>query len=163
MYDLRPHIFTLQLGFRLVFLCSETAENNLVEAVTKLRRTMARDLQVAIPGITIRDNIDLEGGEYALLANGREIARGEVYPDFLAVFSRGNLGIEFLPDRPDVTPVDAATNRRVILIRPECRELVQDQGFLVVDAIDLLISHLSRSFLHFAHGSTTYHRKLING
>lgn len=163
MYDLRPHIFTLQLGFRLIFLCDKRCEGNLLEAITMLRRSILRDLEIAVPEITIRDNMDLEGGEYVLLANGQEIARGEVYPDFLAAFTHGNLGIEFLPDRPDVRPVDPASNRRVILIRPECRGLLETQGFVVADAIDLLTSHLSRSFLRFAHESTAYHPQLING
>lgn len=163
MYDLRFHKFTLQLGFHLVCLCSESDENNLLQAITILRRSMFRDQEIAIPEITIRDHMNLEGGEYVLLGNGRKIARGKVFPDFLAAFSSGNLGIEFLPNHPEVTYIDPASNHRVVLIRPEFREIAENQGYLVVDAIDLLISHLSQMLLRFAHESTSYRRTKTSG
>jgi len=97
------------------------------------------------------------------MANYREIARSEVFPDFLAAFSSGNLGVEFLPNRPEVTYIDPASNQRVVLIRPEIRAIVENQGYLVVDAIDLFISHLSQSLLRFAHESTPYRGSKANG
>lgn len=163
MYNLSSRNFTLQLGYQLVFLCEKNTEGNLLAAVAGLRRALRRDLEVVIPQITIRDNMDLQAGEYALLADDQEISRGEVFPDYLAAFSRDNLGIEFLPNRRGVTSIDPASKRRIILIRPECREFVEGQGYLVVDALDLLISHLSLDFVRFAHASTAYDRKRVNG
>jgi|GEM_PF-2509802 len=163
MYYLSSHNFTLQLGYQLVFLCEKNREGNLLAAITGLRRALRRDLEVVIPQITIRDNIDLEAGEYALFADDQEISRGEVFPDYLAAFSCGNLGIEFLPNSRGVTSIDPASKRRIILIRPEYREFVEGQGYLVVEALDLLISHLSLAFVRFAHASTAYDRKRENG
>lgn len=162
MYALTSHSFTLQLGYQLVSLCEKDTEGNLLEAVMGLRRAMRRDLEIVIPEITIRDNIDLKAGEYALFAEDQEISRGEIFPDYLAAFSRDNLGIEFLPNSRAVTSIDPATRKRIILIRPEYREFVEGQGYLVVDALDLLISHLSLALVRFAHASTAYDRKRVN-
>lgn len=163
MHDLKFLHFSLQLGCHLAMMCNGTIQSDLLQRITSLRKAMARDLEIFIPEIRIRDNLDLKPGEYLLLANCRKIARGRVYPGYFAMFPSENLDAEILRNRLGGTYIDRASNKRVTLIRPEIRAMVETQGYLIVDTIDLFISHLNQSLLRFAHESTPYRRTRTNG
>ena len=154
MCDLKYHDFTLWLGWHLAMMCNGTIKTDLLQRITSLRKAMVRDFEIFIPEIRIRDNPKLKPGEYLLMADCDNIARGKVYAGYFAAYSSENLGVEILSSRLGGTYIDRASNKRVILVRPEIREILTHQGYLVVDTIDLFISHLSQSLLRFAHEST---------
>ena len=57
---------SLNIGFGLVSLVSQSDENSLVPSITKLRKETSKRLGFVIPGVRIRDDIDLEPSQYQI-------------------------------------------------------------------------------------------------
>ena len=57
---------SLNIGYGLVSLVSKENEDSLVPSVTKLRKEISKRLGFVIPGIRIRDDVDLEPSQYQI-------------------------------------------------------------------------------------------------
>ena len=72
---------SLNIGFGLVSLVSQSDENSLVPSITKLRKETSKRLGFVIPGIRIRDDIDLEPSQYQIKIGEKIVADDTVYYD----------------------------------------------------------------------------------
>ena len=63
---------SLNIGYGLVSLVSKENEDSLVPSVTKLRKEISKRLGFVIPGIRIRDDVDLEPSQYQIKIGEKE-------------------------------------------------------------------------------------------
>jgi len=110
----------LEVGYAMIPLVDESQGGDLLSRVGVLRKKAAQDLGLLIPPIRIRDDIQLDSGEYVIRLRGSEVARGEVMMRNLLALDTGSVtesvdGIEVrdpsfgLPARwiPAGTKIDA--------------------------------------------------------
>src|SRR6056300_521394 len=81
---------SLNIGFGLVGLVSEADDNSLVPSVTKLRKDTSKRLGFVVPGIRIRDDIDLEPSQYQIKIGQKIVADDIIYHEkILAIPGEG--------------------------------------------------------------------------
>jgi flagellar biosynthesis protein FlhA len=110
----------LEVGYAMIPLVDESQGGDLLSRVGVLRKKAAQDLGLLVPPIRIRDDIQLDSGEYVIRLRGSEVARGEVMMRNLLALDTGDVteavdGIEVrdpsfgLPARwiPAGTKIDA--------------------------------------------------------
>ena len=131
----------LEIGYNLVPLVSKEQGGNLLEKITMLRQKLAREMGMIVPPIRINDNMDLDGNEYAILVNGIEVAKAKAYPEKLVALNRGKVTeeMEGEPYKDPTFQVDS------LLVSTDQREEAEEKGYLVVDANNILITHLSET------------------
>ena len=136
----------LEIGYNLIPLVKAEQGDGLLEKITSLRQRFAREKGMIIPPIRINDNMDLDGNEYAMLVGGIEVARAKVYPDKLAALDRGKATepIEGESYKDPTFQVDA------VLIPLEARKEAEQKGYLVVDANNIVITHISEILKDYA-------------
>ena len=78
----------IELGMGLVPL-TNGPDGGLTEKIRKLRRAIALDYGFLLPAVRLKDNMDLEAGEYSLQVLGVEIARETMMMGRLLAFSPG--------------------------------------------------------------------------
>jgi len=110
--------------------------------VVMLRKQIASDYGFVMPSVRLRDNIQLSPGEYVIKIKGEEVARGEVLTDhYLAMPGESEL-VEEIEGIDVIEPVFGSQAK---WITADNREDAEVCGYAVVDAMSVIITHLSET------------------
>ncbi len=131
----------VEIGARLIPLAKAELGNVLVDRVTSLRRDLAKKNGVWVPSIRIRDNIQLDPEAYRFFINCREIARGQI---------RMNAYLALAVGEPTLALQGEATHEPAFglpakWIVENDKARAELAGYTVVDAVSVLITHLSET------------------
>jgi flagellar biosynthesis protein FlhA len=132
-------VFALEIGFNLLGLADKRQGGDLLERVTGVRRTIAKEMGIVVPPIAVRDNLELDSNEYRFLLRDREVARGKVVPKRLMAMNVSQSTVE-LRGIPTVEPVFGI---EAVWITEEERKTAELNGFSIVDPCSVLVTHLS--------------------
>ena len=129
----------LEVGYGLIPLVDPAQGGELLERVTMIRRQIAMDLGLVVPPIRIRDNMQLEPGEYCVKLRGTEIARGTAMADRLLAMDSGVAtgrveGIE---------TKEPAFGLPAVWISKAQKDRAATMGYTVVDAESVVATHLT--------------------
>jgi flagellar biosynthesis protein FlhA len=140
-------VFTIEIGLGLLSLADTKTGGDLLARVTGARKAIAREKGVVVPPISVRDNLELESNAYRFLLRGRQIAKGQLMCGrWLAMNVSGSTArLSGVPTKEpvfnlDATWIDEAEKRNAEL-----------NGYTIVDAASVLITHLSESLKANAH------------
>lgn len=140
-------LFTVELGYSLLRLADEAKGGDLVERITGLRKSFAREMGMVLPTVAVRDNFELEANHYRFLLRGKPIASGRVVPNrFLAMNVSGS--DEVIPGDKTKEPVYGLD---AIWVDEQGKKTAEMSGFTVVDAVSVLCTHLTEVFRLNAH------------
>ena len=140
-------VFAIEIGYGLLSLADAKNNGDLLARVTGVRRSLARERGVIVPPISVRDNLELEANDYRFLLRGKVIARGQIMPGrWLAMnVTNSNVRLRGVPTREPVFNLDATW------IAEEEKKTAEINGFTVVDAPSVLVTHLSETLKTVAH------------
>ena len=140
-------LFTVELGYSLLRLADEAKGGDLVERITGLRKSFAREMGMVLPTVAVRDNFELEANHYRFLLRGKPIASGRVLPNrSLAMNVSGS--DEVIPGEKTKEPVYGLD---AIWVDEQAKKTAEMNGFTVVDAVSVLCTHLTEVFRLNAH------------
>ena len=137
---------SLNIGFGLVTLVSQSDENSLVPSVTKLRKETSKRLGFVVPGIRIRDDIDLEPSQYQIKIGEKIVADDTVYYDKILAIPGDDVKFELngIKVKEPAFGVDA------IWIEPELDKDAQAKGYVTIDPTSVLITHVGQILMNSA-------------
>jgi len=129
----------MEVGFDLLALVDDRRGGDLMERIHKMRRQYARTLGVIVPPIHIRDNLQLKQGEYVLMLQGAEVARGELMTHHLLAIDPGGV------KRPvqGVATKEPAFGLPALWITEGQRTAAVAAGYTVVDATTVMATHVT--------------------
>lgn len=162
--DLELQVPELQvgLGAKLLKLVEPAEDPPLLREFQSVRLTLARQLGVVVPPLTLRDSEVLRPAEYSLEIRELELLRGAVEGDYLAIGASGvleelgarglrpwgDLGAGWIPKRLAaraeqhhcilLNPLEAVTHHLLEVLRREAWRL------LSIHAVTALVDRLSR-------------------
>lgn len=145
---IRTDPFSVELGYGLLGLTDKGAGGDLLERVAGVRQKFARELGLILPAIAVRDNIELQSNEYALMLRDKQVGRSTLYPgQWMAMntHSTAPLNVKGIETKEPVFGLNA------IWVNAEERPRAEMQGYAVVDAASVLITHLTESVRDLAH------------
>ncbi|MCH6255843.1 flagellar biosynthesis protein FlhA [Puniceicoccaceae bacterium K14] len=140
-------VFALEIGYNLLGLADKTQGGDLLERVTGVRKTLARELGIVIPPVAVRDNMELEGNEYRFLLHNKEVGRCEIVPQRWMAMNVSGSDVK-LNGVPTVEPVFGI---EAMWIEDSERKMAEFNGYSVVDASSVVITHLSEVLKNNAH------------
>ena len=137
---------SLNIGYGLVSLVSNSDDDSLVPSVTKLRKEVSRKLGFVVPGIRIRDDVDLEASQYQIKIGEKIVADDLVYYDKILAIPGDNVQVELtgLKVKEPAFGVDA------YWITPELDKEAQSKGYVTIDPTSVLITHVGQILNKFA-------------
>ncbi|BCD61854.1 flagellar biosynthesis protein FlhA [Nitratiruptor sp. YY08-26] len=135
----QPESISFEIGYTLIPMVDEKQGGELVKRIKSLRKQLSKELGIIIPLIHIKDNLELQSGEYRILIRGIEVARGEVYPEkYLAIDTGSTKGeIEGIETR------EPTFNLKAYWIDISQKDRAKILGYTVVDVATVIITHLS--------------------
>jgi flagellar biosynthesis protein FlhA len=148
IFDLLPvQALQLEVGYGLIPLVDAKESGEIIKRVTGLRKNMARDLGLVLPPLHLKDNLELDPGEYRLMIHGVEIVRGSVMPDRLLAMDPGDVR-----DKIDgIETVEPAFGLPAIWIRQGQRSEADLAGYTVVQPAAVVVTHISEAIQSEAH------------
>ena len=137
---------SLNLGFGLVTLVSDTDSASLVPSVTKLRKDISKRLGFVIPGIRIRDDIDLEPLQYQIKIGQKIVADDIIYHE--KILAIPGEGVQMMVDGIEVK--DPSFGVDAVWIEPELENDAQSKGYVTIDPTSVLTTHLGQILTNHA-------------
>ncbi|MFO1093787.1 MAG: FHIPEP family type III secretion protein [Planctomycetaceae bacterium] len=137
----------VEIGAQLIPHVHAKRTKGIADRITTLRRDFARTNGLWIPPIRIRDNLQLEPGQYRILISGREVARGSLRVDGLLAVNPGGVTMPLEGE----TTRDPAFDLPAVWISQETRRRAEIGGYTVVDALSVLTTHLGEVLRKHAH------------
>ncbi len=140
-------VLSLELGFGILSMADKSQNGDLLERITGVRKSLAKEMGVITPSIAVRDNSDLEANQYRILLRSEEIAHGLIVPNRWMAMNVANSGIT-LQGIPTVEPVFGL---EAVWITDEEKKTAEIHGYTVVDGPSVLITHLAEILRESAH------------
>jgi len=137
----------LEVGFGLINIVESDQSGDLLERIKSIRKQFAVDLGIIVPSIHIRDNLQLQSGEYRLLIKGNKVGGGVLRPEALLAMDPGNVAdpVDGLPTKEPAFGLDA------LWISPALKEQAEMSGYTVVDLPTVMATHLTEIVRAHAH------------
>lgn len=140
-------VLSVELGYALLRLADQEKGGDLIQRITGLRRSFAREMGVVLPNVAVRDNFELEANDYCFLLRGKPVARGRVLPNrSLAMNVSGST--KEIPGEKTKEPVFGLD---AIWVDENGKKTAEMNGYTVVDAVSVLCTHLTEVFRMHAY------------
>lgn len=129
----------LEVGYGLINIVDVSANGDLLERISNIRKQFALDLGIIVPPLRIRDNLELKPGDYQVLLKGISIAQGSLMVGHLLAMDPGNVAsrISGIPTKEPAFGLDA------IWITSQQKEEALFAGYTVVDLSTVIATHLT--------------------
>jgi flagellar biosynthesis protein FlhA len=140
-------LIELEVGYGLINVVESNQSGDLLERIVSIRKQFAVDMGIIVPSIHIRDNLQLEPGQYRVLIKGNTVGGGVLKPDYLLAMDPGNTvgRIDGLPTKEPAFGLDA------LWIGRAQREEAELAGFTVVELPTVMATHLTEIIRTHAH------------
>ena len=139
--------FAIELGYGLLSLADRKAGGDLLDRITGTRTNFARETGMIVGAIAVRDNVEIEANKYRFVLRGKEVASGEIIPNRLMAMNVSGTQVE-LKGIPCVEPVFGLD---ATWIADNERNHAEINGYTVVDASSVLITHLADILKEMSH------------
>ncbi len=129
----------IEIGADLAQLLGQPLADALLDRIGEVRRALAADIGVVLPGVRLRDELARDPGTYGIRVRDRLVGAGRLeLQNLLAVADEAVLArLHVRMEREPVYGLPAAW------IEPQARESAVNAGALVFDPISVLGSHLA--------------------
>jgi flagellar biosynthesis protein FlhA len=129
----------LEVGYGLINVVESDKSGDLLERISSIRKQFALDLGIIVPSVHIRDNLQLQSGEYRVMIKGNRVGGGILRPESLLAMDPGNV-----TDRVDGIPTkEPAFGLDALWIHPTNKEEAELAGYTVVDLPTVMATHLT--------------------
>lgn len=137
----------LEVGYGLINIVESDKSGDLLERIASIRKQFALDLGIIVPSVHIRDNLQLESGEYRILIKGNKVGGGLLRPDSMLAMDPGHVTekIDGSPTKEPAFGLDA------IWIVAGLKEQAEMAGYTVVDLPTVMATHLTEIIRTHAH------------
>lgn len=140
-------LIELEVGYGLISIVDSEQSGDLLERIVSIRKQFALDLGVVVPSIHIRDNLQLQPGEYRLLIKGNKVAGGELRADALLAMDPGTVSSPIA----GIQTKEPAFGLDAIWISPQMKEEAENSGYTVVDLPTVMATHITEVVRTHAH------------
>ncbi len=137
---LRTEPLEVEIGYSLIPLVDPKQGGTLLDQISRLRRRFAMESGLIVPPVRIRDNMNLEAGEYNIKLQGSSIAGSTLESEKLMAIDTGRTTgtLEGLASFQEPT-----YGLKAYWIDPTQKSEAEGMGFDVVDPSTVIATHLS--------------------
>lgn len=132
-------LIELEVGYALINVVESNQSGDLLERIVSIRKQFALDLGIVIPSIHIRDNLQLNPGEYRVMIKGNKVAGGTLRADCMLAMDPGNVSarVDGIPTKEPAFGLDA------LWISKNSKEEAELAGYTVVDLPTVMATHIT--------------------
>lgn len=129
----------LEVGYGLINIVESDQSGDLLERIISIRKQFALDMGIVVPSVHIRDNLQLQPGEYRVLIKGNKVGGGVLRPENMLAMDPGNV----LRPVPGIATKEPAFGLDALWIGKAQKEEAEIAGYTVVDLPTVMATHLT--------------------
>ncbi len=129
----------MEFGYSLLPLVDEASGGSFIDRIVIFRKQFAIDMGVVIPTVRLRDNGIISPNQYIIKIKGEEVARGDVLVDYYLALDPGNATGKI----DGIDTIEPAFKIPGKWIHESERELAEVYGYTVIDALSVMVTHLT--------------------
>jgi flagellar biosynthesis protein FlhA len=146
---LKVEPLAVEVGLGLVGMVEGGANSPLLRRIAGIRKQLAGELGYMLPAVRVTDNLALGAREYDIRLKGVEITRFELKQGCeLAIRPTGDSGAQAIEGTVTMEP---AFGIPALWVRSEQAEKARSEGYTVVDASNVIGTHLMEIIRRHAH------------
>lgn len=137
----------MEFGYSLLPLVDEGSGGSFIDRIVIFRKQFAMDMGVVVPTVRLRDNGLINPNQYLIKVKGEEVARGEILVDYFLALDPGNAtgAVE------GIDTIEPAYGIPSKWIRESEREMAEVYGYTVIDALSVIVTHMSETIKRHIH------------
>ena len=144
---LKVEPLAVEVGLGLVKLVEGGPNSPLLRRISGIRRQLASDLGYLLPPVRVMDNLSLRASEYVISVKGVELSRYELREGFELAIPVDKVAGQIEGDQT----VEPAFGMKALWIPRSQGDNARNMGYTVVDAINVLGTHLAELLQRHAH------------
>ncbi|MDR1571936.1 MAG: flagellar biosynthesis protein FlhA [Clostridiales Family XIII bacterium] len=137
----------MEFGYSLLPLVDEASGGSFIDRIVIFRKQFALDMGVVVPTVRLRDNGLINPNQYLIKIKGEEIARGEVLVDYYLALDPGNASGSI----EGIDTIEPAYEIPGKWITESEREMAEVYGYTVIDALSVIVTHMSEVIKRHIH------------
>lgn len=137
----------LEVGYGLINIVESDQTGDLLERIVSIRKQFALDMGIVVPSVHIRDNLQLQPGEYRVLIKGNRVGGGTLRPENLLAMDPGGITHAV----PGIATKEPAFGLDALWIGKGQKEEAEIAGYTVVDLPTVMATHLTEMIRTHAH------------
>ena len=137
---------SISIGYSLVPLVDEAKAENLVPKVTRLRKEISKALGFIVPGVRIRDDLNLEASQYQIKIGQKIVADDIIFADKILAIPGDNTTLEL----SGLKVKEPAFGVEAYWIDKEKRADAEAKDYVIVEPDEVLTTHLSELINNYA-------------
>lgn len=132
----------MEFGYSIIQYMNDPGGGSFVDRIVLFRKQFAMDYGMVVPSVRLRDNIMLSPGEYIIKIKGEEVARGQVLTDHCLAMPTGK---DLFKEVEGIEVQDPVYGSDAKWIPANMKEDAEVYGYTVIDALSVIITHLSET------------------
>ncbi len=137
----------MEFGYSIIPLADAKKGGDLLDRIVMIRRQCAMELGIIVPSVRLRDNIQIDAGEYVVKIKGIEVARGSIMVNHYLAMNSSNADVQL-----NGTPTtDPAFGLPAMWIDEQEREKAELYGFTIVDPPSVIATHLTEIIKKYSY------------
>ncbi len=137
---LRTEALEVEIGYNLIPLVDPKSGGTLLDQISRLRRRFAMESGLIVPPVRIRDNMNLQPGQYVVKLHGSVIGSFTLEPDRVMAIDTGRVTMPLRDVKSFEEPTYGMT---AYWVAPEQKNEAESGGYDVVDPSTVIATHLS--------------------
>lgn len=137
----------LEVGYSLINIVDSDQSGDLLERIVSIRKQFAMDLGIVVPSVHIRDNLQLQPGDYQIMIKGVKVAGGTLMAEHLLAMDPGNVSKKV----EGVDTTEPAFGLPALWVTKSQKEEAELAGYTVVDLPTVIATHLTEVIRTHAH------------
>ncbi len=137
----------LEVGYSLINIVDSDQSGDLLERIVSIRKQFAMDLGIVVPSVHIRDNLQLQPGEYQILIKGVKVAGGTLIAEHYLAMDPGNVSKQI----EGIDTTEPAFGLPALWISKSLKEEAEIAGYTVVDLPTVIATHLTEVIRNHSH------------
>ena len=137
---------SVNIGYSLITLVDEGKADNLVPKVTRLRKEISKALGFIVPGVRIRDDLNLSASQYQIKIGQKIVADDIILSDKKLAIPGDDTKLEL----SGLKVKEPAFGVEAYWIDAELQADAEAKGYVIVEPDDVLTTHLSQIINSYA-------------
>jgi flagellar biosynthesis protein FlhA len=155
---MKVDIVSVEVGHALVSLIDPEEDGEVVDRIQGIRKQFAQELGIVIPQVQLRDNLQLDPGQYVVHLKGNRLAGGNVMVDYFLAMDPGGVELPLNSGEPTTDPVYGLP---AIWVHRRDKDEAVFRGYTVVNCATVLATHLTKILRE--HSSELLTRQDVQG
>lgn len=138
----------IKIGHKLFPLVDEKYGSKLLERIPAIRKQLIYELGFPLPLVRIVDDLFLDNS-YVICVKGVQVASGEIMPGYYMAIKQASTDNSVELD--GIKMIEPTHNIPAIWIDESECEKAAEAGYLIVDPLTVMLTHMKETFIQHAH------------